>query len=391
MGTQLPDGVDTVHAVECRYGQRQLPVADREAHNRGAIARDGFEKQDRIGRLLHELLLLHGSSRGLTSQEIGERMDISRRTAQRDLRALEEIGVPLLMVGARWRLVDGYFLPPVKFSLQEAMGLLLSARLMLRYADRQNRYTAMAYEKVAAILPESLRQALLETATALTDKAEDVSYTKVLAALTTAWAERRKVVITYTMERTFERTVWPLFLEPSAIGHTCYLIAYDEKVRAIRSYKVERISGVRATDQRFDPPLGFSVSRHLANAWMIWASEKPVDVELRFSAAVAKRVLETGWHPSQSLQPQADGSVVMRLRVASTTEIKHWVLGWGAACEVIAPEDFRSEIGAELEAMAQLYRPRSEPMVALHELVSSVTGPTVRATTRRGRNERAAG
>ena len=355
------------------------------------MALDGFEKQDRIGRLLHELLLFHGSSRGLTSQEIGERMCITRRTAQRDLRALEEIGVPLMVVGSRWRLVEGYFLPPVRFSLQEAMGLLLSARLMLKYADRRNRYTAMAYEKVAAILPESLRQAVLETASALTDKAEDVIYTRVLAALATAWSERRKVVITYTMERTFDRTVWPLFLEPSAIGHACYLIAYDEKLRAIRSYKVERISDVGVTDQRFDPPLGFSVSKHLANAWAIWASDKPVDVELRFTAAVAKRVLETGWHPSQSLQQKANGNVVMRLRVASTTEIKHWVLGWGAACEVIAPEDFRNEIGAELEAMAQLYRPRSEPMVALHELVSSVTGQTVRATRGRGRNERAAG
>jgi predicted DNA-binding transcriptional regulator YafY len=294
-------------------------------------------------------------------------------------------------VGARWRLVEGYFLPPVKFSLQEAMGLLLSARLMLRYADRQNRYTAMAYEKVAAVLPESLRQAVLETATALTDKAEDVIYTKVLAALTTAWAERRKVVITYTMERTFERTVWPLFLEPSAIGHACYLIAYDEKQRAIRSYKVERISGVRVTDQRFDPPLGFSVSKHLANAWTIWASEKPVDIELRFAALVAKRIHETGWHPSQSLQQLADGRVAMRLRVASTTEIKHWVLGWGAACEVIAPEEFRREIESELGAMAQLYMPKSEPLVALHELVSSVTSPPVRATKRRSRSEQAAG
>src|SRR5712692_9289985 len=213
--------------------------------------KDGFQKQDRMARLLHELLLLQGTRRGLTSLELADRMAITRRTAQRDLKALEEIGVPLLVDGARWRLVDGYFLPPVNLSLQEAVGLLLSARLMLRYADRRNQYTIMAYEKVAAILPEPLRQPLLETARALADKLEDAPYTKTLAALTTGWAERRKAVITYTMERTFDRTVWPLFLEPSAIGHTCYLIAYDEKLRAVRSYKVERISGVRLTDQRF--------------------------------------------------------------------------------------------------------------------------------------------
>jgi hypothetical protein len=149
-----------------------------------AMAQDGFEKQDRMGRLLHELLLLQASRRGLTTLEIGERMGITRRTAQRDLRALEEIGVPLLVDGAHWRLVEGYFLPPVKFSLQEAVGLLLAARLMLRYADLQNRYTAMAYEKLAAVLPASVRQPVLETAAALTEMAEDVTYTKVLAALT---------------------------------------------------------------------------------------------------------------------------------------------------------------------------------------------------------------
>jgi predicted DNA-binding transcriptional regulator YafY len=137
------------------------------------MGQNGFEKQDRMARLLHELLLLQGAARGLTSQDIADRMDITRRTAQRDLRALEEIGVPLLVDRTRWRLVDGYFLPPVRFSLQEAVGMLLSARLMLRYADRQNRYTAMAYEKLAAVLPAALGQPLLETAAALKQQPED--------------------------------------------------------------------------------------------------------------------------------------------------------------------------------------------------------------------------
>jgi predicted DNA-binding transcriptional regulator YafY len=355
------------------------------------MGQNGFEKQDRMARLLHELLLLQGAARGLTSQDIADRMDITRRTAQRDLRALEEIGVPLLVDRTRWRLVDGYFLPPVRFSLQEAVGMLLSARLMLRYADRQNRYTAMAYEKLAAVLPAALRQPLLETAAALKQKPENGPYTKVLAALTTGWAERRKVVITYTMERTFERTLWPLFLEPSAIGHTCYLVAYDQKLRAVRSYKVERISGVRVTDQRFDQPLGFSIAEHLANAWAIWASETPIDVELRFARDVAKRVRETRWHPSQALRQLPDGDLVMRLRIGSTTEIKNWVLGWGAACEVLAPAEFRQEMEGELEAMARVYDPERAPLAALRGLVAQTTSATSLAARRQARREKAAG
>ena len=48
---------------------------------------------------------------------------------------------------------------------------------------------------------------------------------------------------------------------------------------------------------------------------------------LGFAARVAKRVRETGWHPQSSLQELGDGRVDQRLRVPSTTEIKHWVLG----------------------------------------------------------------
>jgi len=76
-----------------------------------------------------------------------------------------------------------------------------------------------------------------------------------------------------------------------------------------------------------------------------------VDVELRFTAAAARRVRETQWYPSQSLRALPDGSIVMRLRVASTTEILLWVLGWGSACEVVAPHEFRQQVEADVAAM----------------------------------------
>ena len=55
-----------------------------------------------------------------------------------------------------------------------------------------------------------------------------------------AGAERRKVRITYAMEWTFERIVWPLFLNVAA-GHGLYLLAWDQKLSAVRSYRVERM------------------------------------------------------------------------------------------------------------------------------------------------------
>ena len=320
------------------------------------------EKTERTLRLMRELVLFQAIPHGLTSRDLGDRMGVSQRQAQRDIRALaEELDVPFLQIGARWRVADEYWLKEVRFSLHEAMAMLLSARLMLRFSDRHNGFATAAYEKVAAVLPEPMKGPLMEAVDLMAGRPADDRHMRVLAALTTAWAERRKVVVTYTTEETFERVLWPLFLEPNATGHSCYLLAWDPKRDAVRSYRLERISAVELLEERFDPPLGFSVDRHLAHAWGIWTSRQPVDVVLRFSPAVARRVRETVWHPSQRLEELAEGALRLRLLVSEPTEIRHWILGWGSACVVEAPSSLREAIAAETAAMAEAYaRPVEE-------------------------------
>jgi predicted DNA-binding transcriptional regulator YafY len=315
-----------------------------------------FEKQDRTLRLMRELVLFQAVPYGMTTRELGERVGVSQRQAQRDIRALEsELEVPFQQLGARWKVLDGYWLRPVSFSLHEAMAMLLSARLMLRFSDRYNGFAAAAYEKVAAVLPAPMKGPVMDAVEVMAGRPPGEHYMRVMAALTTAWAERRQVVVTYTTEETFERVLWPLFLEPNATGHGCYLLAWDPKRGSVRSYKLERISAVRLMQERFDPPLGFSVDKHLAHAWGIWTSRQPVDVVLRFDPTVARRVREAVWHPSQRLEELPDGGVRLRLLVSEPTEIRHWVLGWGHTCVVEAPETFRESIAEETAAMAEAY------------------------------------
>src|SRR5712692_4067542 len=321
------------------------------------MARDRFEKGDRVMRLLREQQQFLLVPQGLSTRELAQRMGISQRQAQRDINALEsELGMPFVQQGKRYSVIEGYWLPPVNFTLQEAMGLLLSARLMARYADRSNPFVAAAYEKIATVLPKAVRGAVADAADELTaGRRVDEVYVKVFGALTAAWAERRKVRITYTMDRTFSRVVWPLSIEPTISGHACYLVAWEEKRQVPRSYKLERISAVEVLEPRFDPPLGFSVAAMLAHAWGIWSGERPIEVELVFSAAVARRVCETTWHPSQSVSPLADGRVRVTLLVSSTLELKPWVLGWGRECEVVRPAAFRDEVAGELIRAATAY------------------------------------
>ena len=314
-------------------------------------------------------------------------MGINQRTAQRDIAALEsELQVPFVKIGQRWQVVPEYWLPPLNLNVHEMVSLLVAARLMVRFADKANPYAIAAFEKLAAALPKAMRPALMEVGEEMAEKPSDPSYTKALAALTTAWADRRQVLITYTTKNTFERRVWPLFLEPSAAGHSCYLIAWDPKPKQVRVYKVERISAVKVLDDRFSPPLGFSVRDHLAGAWGIWSSAEPVEVVLVFNRAVVRRAKETIWHPSQVAEDLPDGRLRLTLRVGSVLEIRHWVLGWGGGCEVVRPAELRHDIEAEIRAMVRTYGVDGEAQEARLAL-AKIPKPLQMVNERRARRE----
>ncbi len=322
------------------------------------MARDNFEKHDRLIRLMRELALFQAQPRGLTSAQIADKVGVSQRQVQRDIAALEsEFGVPFVKQGTRWTLIEGYFLPPVNFTVPEAMAMVVGARLMWRYADRANPFAQAAYEKLAAVLPDSMKEPVMEVADGLANKPEDGVWTKIFAALTSAWSERRKVRIRYTKEdgEALERVVWPLFIEPTPAAHSLYLIAHDEKRKGTRVFRMERISSVVVLEQRFSPPLGSSLRKLLGHAWGIWTSDHPVEVVLHFTARVAARVAATTWHESQEMRALPDGGVELRLVIAEPTEIRPWILGWGKECEVIAPARLRESIHTELEDAAGAY------------------------------------
>ncbi|MEY4941509.1 MAG: hypothetical protein RIQ93_3244, partial [Verrucomicrobiota bacterium] len=73
------------------------------------------------------------------------------------------------------------------------------------------------------------------------------------------------------------------------------------------------------------------------------------------SAAVAERVREREWHESQTMTELPDGALEVRLRLGALREVEQWVLGWGAAAEVIAPPELRAAIRKTVAALGRTY------------------------------------
>jgi predicted DNA-binding transcriptional regulator YafY len=319
-------------------------------------------KRDRLARFYRVLRALQGhGEQGLRIEEIARIVGMSRRTVYRDLRALErELNVPVWSEGGRWGVSAEAFLPPLKLTRAEAMAVFLSARLMVRYADEYDADLAAAFQKLAGGLPPVLADHVVRTLEVMSRRALDPTYTRRVQTLTQAWAERRVVSFTYDpsihdpARGPRQARVHPWYIEPSIATHALYLFGFDETRNAPRTFKIDRIQDLSITNQTFEPPRE-SVEDAFVNAWDIIADQPVVDVVVRFDPAIAPRVREATWHPSQRLEPQADGSLVWRGRVSGTIEIRLWILSWGQQVEVLEPAELRVDVAGTYRAAAARY------------------------------------
>jgi predicted DNA-binding transcriptional regulator YafY len=319
-------------------------------------------KRDRLARMTRILALLNAHPDGMKPAEIARRVDSSVRTVYRDLRSIEgELGMPLWSEGGRWGLEADAFLPPLKLTRSEAMAVVLSARLMVRYADKYDPDLASAFEKLAAVLPPALREHVDRTLDDLSRRPSDEAFSHHVRLLTQAWAERRVVALDYAPAPYAPESapraarVRPYLIEPSLQTHALYLIGWDETRDGMRTFKIERIRDVSLTPDGFDPP-DAEVDGMFEKAWDIIADQDPVDVVLRFAAKVASRVREARWHPTEQVAEEADGSLTWRATVAGTIEIRLWILSWGDDVEVLAPASLREDVAATHARAAARYR-----------------------------------
>ena len=321
-----------------------------------------FGKRDRLARMLRVVTVLRGHPEGIRPAEIARRVGVATRTVYRDLTALEtEVGVAVWSENGRWGVVDQEFLPPLKLTLDEAMAVVLSARLMVRYADKYDPDLAAAFEKLEGVLPAPLAEHVERTLVILAQHPRDAAFSDRVHRLTRAWADRRVVTLAYEPARyapdaaARQAVVRPYLIEPSLQTHALYLIGWDETRDALRTFKIERIRDVALTPRTFEPPEGGSLETALRAAWDIIADQPPTKVVLRFAPSVATRVLETTWHPTQRVERAADGSLVWRATVAGTIEIRLWILSWGDEVEVLEPAALRKDVASTHRRAAELH------------------------------------
>jgi predicted DNA-binding transcriptional regulator YafY len=127
----------------------------------------------------------------------------------------------------------------------------------------------------------------------------------------------------------------------------------------VRTFAVERIERIEALERRFRVPDDFDFDAWSASSFGV-VHEPATAVRIRFDRRWASYVEEHIWHASQKIERAADGSAELSMQVGNTSELRGWILSFGAGAEVLEPEALRRALLADLEAALARYRaPRS--------------------------------
>jgi predicted DNA-binding transcriptional regulator YafY len=330
---------------------------------------------NRTDRLLAIVLELQGK-RSQRAEDLARTFETSKRTIYRDMLALGQAGVPLMAVPGRgYALMEGYFLPPLSFSADEAAMLLLGSEVMAQRFDAQYRGAAeSAGRKIAAVLPErradevrALRESIFVGGAGAALRPE----------VEVALRQLRRAILEHVRVRFRYHTRYPAAAaerggfaraedgggaeggaearapqtreaDPYALAYLSgawYLSAYCHLRRAIRHFRLERMESLEVLAQTFARPAVIPpVPRDLAEPGSF-------TVRVRFDAAVARWVREAPSFYTTAQEECENGGLLVTLRVRRADEVVSWLLGWGQHVRVLEPDSVRQRIAAEARAL----------------------------------------
>lgn len=319
---------------------------------------------NRIDRLTAILIHLQ-TKRIVKAEEIAERFAISLRTVYRDVKALMEAGVPIgSEAGKGYFIVDGFHLPPVMFTQDEASSMLLAGKLVEKLTDRSVRASFdSALHKVKAVLNESERdhleslQSLVQVLERPRNDGRDIESfpDHFLTAIQRAVVKKQVLKIDYcnNQEEHTSREVEPIgIFYYSAAWH---LIGWCRLRNGYRDFRADRIKNLVNTEQSFESRNLLSLTEYFQS--MHQANEGLTRVIVSFDKS---RLRGKQVYGSIS-QTDLGDKLRVEFLVDNLTYIARWLLAYGSAPTVEEPEELKSIMADLTEELFAHYALEGQP------------------------------
>ena len=314
---------------------------------------------NRIDRLTAILIQLQ-SKKIVKAEEIANRFEISLRTVYRDVKALMEAGVPIgSEAGTGYFIVDGYHLPPVMFTQDEASAMMMAGKLIERMTDQSVR---LAFDgallKIKAVLNEAQKDHL-ET---LQDHIEvfrpktnlPAQAGNFLTDLQKAAAGRQVVRIQYISNHQKEltqRDVEPIGLfYYSAAWH---LIGWCRLRNGFRDFRCDCIKELTWLN------IGFE-ARSISTMQEYFNSLQQVNTEMQtvnilFDRGEARQVHNSKHYFGFVSEEELEEQIRMKFVTADLQMFARWLISYGRGVEVESPDALKHVIHTLVEELQEHY------------------------------------
>lgn len=304
---------------------------------------------NRLNRLSAILIQLQ-SRKTVRAQDIADRFEISLRTVYRDIRSLEEGGIPIVgEAGVGYSLAEGYRLPPVMFTREEATAFITAEKLVTSFTDtvNGNSYSSGLY-KLRAVLKTTEKDYLehlddrIEVRRA-TRPPELHSYNNPLQTILNAIASKTVLQLSYFTYYRQEKT--QRLIEPIGVFYLdqyWHLIAWCREREAFRDFRFDRILELTSTEEEF-VDLHPSLKTYIDD---MYKELKLQEVTILVDQLAYVRLGEQKYYHGYVSENQMAEGVEMQFRATSIEGFARWFMTFADHAVIIQPAELTEKVKA---------------------------------------------
>lgn len=308
---------------------------------------------NRIDRLTAMLIHLQ-SKKVVKAEEMSDRFQVSLRTVYRDVKALLEAGVPIgSEAGKGYFIVDGYHLPPVMFTQDEASSMLLAGKFVEKMGDKSMKAAfESAMYKVKAVLSDPEKEHLeqlqshVEISVAKRPTQHDFP-DHFITEIQRAAVKKYILEIEYssTQDEHTKREVEPIGLfYYSAAWH---LIAWCRLRNGYRDFRADRIKRLVNTGKTFEGRNLLSLQEYFKSVFYSHHGMQKIVATFKKESLFGRPLY------GSTAQTDLGDKLRVEFMIENTEHMMHWLLMFGAGVQIEEPEEFRIRMAEFAENLAQ--------------------------------------
>ncbi len=310
-------------------------------------------------RLITLIFLLQNQPNQKAST-LADKLGVSLRTIHRYFEMLDEMGIPVYSERGPYggfSLVRGYKMPPLVFTLEESIAVVLGTGMVKELWGELYREAAQgALAKLENLLPDEqcrevawARQSLVATGM---NRADMNTQIPALEKLRRAIREHRSVSMNYQSSQNPHPSQREM--DPYGLVHRWgwwYVIGFCHLRQSIRTFRVDRMLETTLMDTTFNPSPDFDLQTYLKATP---PAELQISARLRFQAEAANLALENrSWW--KTIEQQTDGSIDVTFSAPTLEWAASAALAYGPVVEALAPPELRLMVAEWIEAAAGKY------------------------------------